>query len=107
MCDFLIAVATDTAVQYLAAEHKSSEPYIDDAKEQLAEGLRTAIASGRRGPVETRLRALLVAGKVTSRLRRLALARSSRIELGDETVPIEIVDCGSELTPQPTEHRPA
>lgn len=97
-CDFLIAVATDSKAQYIATELKSGEPYLEDAKEQLTEGLRTVLAYRSGGSQRVQLRALLVAGVITSRLRRLALAKDNRIELDGRFVQVEITDCGGEFT---------
>lgn len=98
ICDFLVAVAADSKAQYVAIELKSREPYLEDAKEQLTEGLRTVIAYQAGGPLRVQLRALLVAGVITSRLRRMALAKDNRIELDGRFVQVEIADCGGEFT---------
>ena len=91
-------MATDSKAQYIATELKSGEPYLEDAKEQLTEGLRTVLAYRSGGSQRVQLRALLVAGVITSRLRRLALAKDNRIELDGRFVQVEITDCGGEFT---------
>lgn len=97
MCDFSVALADSTSASYIAIELKSREPYFDEVKEQLQQGLEVIMTHLVDGPAKLRLRAILVVGIKSSRLLRLANSPEGRLSAGRNTIPIEVVDCDSEL----------
>ena len=95
MCDFGVALSTEESGLYFAVELKSREPYLEDAAEQLEQGLRTIMEHLIAGRLRPTLRALLVVGDKSPRLLRHARTAQGRLSVDGRTVQIEIVDCHS------------
>lgn len=92
MCDFATAISTGKEARYSAIELKSGEPYLDDAKEQLQEGLQVIVNHMVDGPMKPVLRAHLVVGVMSPRLMELARTEG-RLNVDGRLVQIELVDC--------------
>lgn len=97
MCDFAVALAVEGVARYCAIELKSGEPYVDEAAEQLEEGLRVITDHRVEGPLKPALRAILVVGVMSSRLIRIARGPAGRLSIAGHDIQIELVDCGSLL----------
>lgn len=97
MCDFAVAGRTGKVARYNAIEMKAGEPYLDDAGEQLREGLRVIVKYLAAGPRGSELRAYLVVGRKSPRLIRLARTAEGRLDIGGSTIQIELVDCHGTL----------
>lgn len=98
MCDYVVVLSVDGSPRYGAIELKSREPYLEDAAEQLKEGLQVIANHWVDGNLNPRLRAFLVVGVRRPRLERLARTAQGRLEVGDRMIQIELVDCDMTLS---------
>ena len=97
MCDFAAALAVDGVERYCAIELKSREPYMDEAAEQLREGLRAIVDYLVDRTLRPTLRAILVVGVMSPRLIRIARSREGRLSVMGREIQIELVSCGEPL----------
>ena len=100
MCDFVVAFSTGKGARYSAIELKSREPYLDDAAEQLKEGLHVIVNHLVDGPLRPALRAYLVVGVMSTRLMDI-VRTEGRLEIKGRLVQIELVDCLESLKGSP------
>lgn len=97
MCDFLAIDYVDGRTGYCLLELKSGEPYLDEAAQQLAEGLRVVLRHVQPPAHPNDVRAVLVAGHISLRLLQLARTPSGRLRSGNSVIQIELVTCQSNL----------
>ena len=97
MCDFTVALAIEGEVRYCAIELKSGEPYLNDATEQLREGLRAIVEHLVEGTLKPKLRAILVVGVMSPRLMKLARSPDGGLSVAGRKIQIELADCGAPL----------
>ncbi len=101
MCDFVVAFSTCKGARYSAIELKSREPYLEDAAEQLKEGLHLIVNHLVDGPLRPVLRAYLVVGVMTTRL--IDITRTEgRLNVDGRLVQIELVECLESLEGSPS-----
>lgn len=92
MCDFVVAFSTGKEARCSAIELKSREPYLEEAAEQLKEGLYVIVNYLVGGPLRPVLRAYLVVGVMSTRLMDIARTKG-RLEINGRLVQIELIEC--------------
>ena len=97
MCDFAVLAVSAVTAPLLVVELKSGAAYIEEAIEQLSEGLRVLHEHYREDGLDPRARAYIVAGKELDKLRRSLGDKLGALRFGERRVPLKILECGDSL----------